>query len=152
MTQMRDPLGALVKEVLTGLETSVPKGLKVLMVGNEELSISQLAKVLKEHDDLWRIPEELGAAFHAAVENRESKVPTVRDFMTDVKYALVAAMGSKNPELLKFGIEPKRARRKLTSQERVEAAAKARATRKERHTMGRRQKEALAEGEKKPTA
>ena len=148
----RDPLGALVKDVLAGLETAIPKGLTSLMVGNEELSIPDLIKVVKQFDDLWRTPEELGAAFHAAVETREFKVPTVRDFMTDVKYAIVAALGSKNPDLLKFGIEPKKARRKLTSEESAAAAAKARATRKERHTMGPRQKEALSEGEKKPTA
>ncbi|MEZ0228062.1 MAG: hypothetical protein ACAI25_05510 [Planctomycetota bacterium] len=128
MTTLRDELGSLVANVLVGLETSAPKGLRSLMVGNTVFSIAELTDAVKKHHLVWQRAEDLNAELHAAVQIRDSQAPIVRDFMTDVKHAIVAALGSRNPELLKFGIEPKRNRKKMTGEEQVRANAKRRAT------------------------
>lgn len=148
----RDELGMSVRDLLTGLETALPKGVKSLYVGNEAYSIPNLVKRVKEYDALWQTPEDLNAAFHASVQTRESSVPTVRDFVTNLKHGIVALMGSRNADLLKFGIEPQKDRRKLTGEERVQASAKARATRQKNGGTGQSAATPDAQGEKKPQA
>ncbi|MEZ0230701.1 MAG: hypothetical protein ACAI25_18915 [Planctomycetota bacterium] len=135
-TTPRDELGTLIANILAGLKTSVPKELKSIMVGNEVVSVQTLTKVVQEHDDLWQKAEDLGAEFHAAVQARDANVPSVRDYMTDVKLAIIAALGGRNPELLKFGIQPRKDRRKLTGEERARANAKRRATEGVKHLLG----------------
>jgi hypothetical protein len=61
----------------------------------------------------------------------------------DLKDSIAAVVGRRNPLIAQFGMKPQRPRQPLTPEQRVIRAAKVRATRRLRHTAGRRQKAAL---------
>jgi hypothetical protein len=72
-----------------------------------------------------------------------SAATDLQELHTVWKASLAVSLGRKNPQLTQFGLKPQAARRALTSEERVVRAAKARQTRRLRHTGGVRQKAAL---------
>lgn len=123
MSTHRDDLGVQVSDLLTGLKTAVPKKLRSLTIGAEVYSIPTLIKMFEGFNGLWVTPEDLSAAFHAAIQTRDSKAPGVREVVNELKMSLVVALGSKNPELLKFGIQPKKDRKKRSSKANQETPA-----------------------------
>jgi hypothetical protein len=127
----RTQLGNLVHSVLEGLKdpSNFPEGVTSITVGAETYTLPQLRKLVAEHEALWATPEELDAKYHAAVHLRDFSSPHVKDFMENLVHGIRATLGARSPNLHKFGLEPKRDRRALTSEEAAAAAAKARATR-----------------------
>jgi len=170
MVIKKEDLGKQIHLLLLGLQdpTALPAGTQSLVVGSVSYTVPDLVKLVETYDELWQKPERLSVEFHAAVQEREQKIPATRDVIGDVKHAIIAALGSRSPNLVKFGIDPKKDRRQLSSEEKAKKAEQARATRDARHTMGKRQKESIvgtvpaapspapeapkAAEEKKPTA
>jgi hypothetical protein len=62
--------------------------------------------------------------------------PVIRDYVRFLR----ATFGTATSDLAEFGLEPDKARRPLTSEERLAATEKLRATRKARGTKGRRER------------
>jgi hypothetical protein len=82
------------------------------------------------------------ATTKAKLAAEKADMPTLRIFM-GAFVALVKAMYSKSPDVLAdFGLHPK-ARTPLTVEAKAAAAAKSKATRSARHTMGSRQKKGV---------
>jgi hypothetical protein len=76
------------------------------------------------------------AAVHAAA-------PTRRVFLDAFVACVRAAFGTSPDVLADFGLKPKKARTPLTVEQKASAAAKRKATRAARHTMGSQQKKTV---------
>jgi hypothetical protein len=133
-------LGDEIQSLVTGLQTALPVGTQSLTVGAVVYDIPRLIQLLQTYRSDWTVAEDSGAKHHADVQRRNEKEPAARDFVTELKPAIIAAVGSKNPDLAKFGLKPRQPRKKLTGEEQVAANAAKLSTRKARNTMGPRQK------------
>ncbi|MHB8417775.1 MAG: hypothetical protein ACYDCL_06850 [Myxococcales bacterium] len=75
-----------------------------------------------------------------ALADRETAIAAAKEFLKDFKAALIAQLGRLNPELAQFGFPPEKARTSLTAAQKVQKAAKAKATRDLLGTKGKKQK------------
>ncbi|HZV00272.1 MAG TPA: hypothetical protein VFF73_26375 [Planctomycetota bacterium] len=89
----------------------------------------------------WKDCRTAKQSLHAAVRTKDPEA--VREFLADMKTALVATLGRDNEGLATFGFKASRPQPKLTSGDLVLRTAKARQTRALNHTMGSQQKAAL---------
>ena len=79
----------------------------------------------------------------AKIKARDAAAPTARDFVQRLDAGLTAIVGTDPNAKAKLGLPKLKAKRQLTVEELASRAAKMRATRKLRGTMGSRQKEAI---------
>ncbi len=150
MANKKPTLGEEIKDLLDGLGTALPAGTQSFPVGSVVMTVSAIIQALMTFMGDWTAAEDSGAKHHADVQRRNDNEPAARAFVDELKPAVLAVMGSKNPDLVKFGMKPRQAKKKLTSEQRVQATAKALATRKARHTLGPRQRSQI-KGEVPPT-
>ena len=78
-----------------------------------------------------------------SVADRQKITPEAKAYVETLYMALVSRFVGKEDELEKLGFPKAKARRTLTAEEKVLAAAKRKATREKLHTLGPRQKKAL---------
>lgn len=142
-TQNRPPAGLELKltQALKGLQTVLPQG-GGLQIGTTTLTQAQL--VAKVQADL--APFEAARAEKTLYLNKlQAKVDSEaasREFLAQLKGALIAFLGRGNPLLADFGFNPVRTK-VLTSAAKVLAAAKRSVTRQKRGTLGSKQKQAI---------
>ncbi len=92
---------------------------------------------------------DLDAHVTGAMEARAqlaSQLSRVKAYQAALKAAVTSYFGAESPQLVKFGLKPKKARTPLTSAQRAVRAAKVIATRKLRGTKGSVQKAAIKSG------
>ncbi len=77
-------------------------------------------------------------------EELKTALPDITSFVKALHTAVTAYLGEGNPDIVKFGFLPNKPRKPLTAEAAQARAAKARKTRARNHTMGKRQKKALA--------
>jgi hypothetical protein len=83
------------------------------------------------------------ATWQAAVSADKAERSKQKTFMSGVRQSLLVAFGGSIDVLADFGLAPHKARTAPTPQQKQAAAAKAKATRAARHTMGNKQKKAV---------
>jgi hypothetical protein len=88
--------------------------------------------------------------YQAALVARRGMQLEARDFVLRLKGAVVAHLGSQNPQLAAFGFVPAKPLPVKTAAQNVLTAAKAQLTRKARGTMSKKQKLAIQPMEGKP--
>jgi len=76
----------------------------------------------------------------------ESQLPEVRAYHAALKAAVVSYLGEKSPQLVKFGLKPRKTPAPLTSTQLAVRAAKVKATRELRGTIGSKKKAAIKSG------
>ena len=76
----------------------------------------------------------------------ESQLPEVRAYHAALKAAVVGYLGEKSPQLVKFGLKPRKTPAPLTSTQLAVRAAKVKATRQLRGTIGSKKKAAIKSG------
>jgi len=135
-------LRALLQQLLQGFEAVVPDGSSLPVgKGNEAKAdiVAELTQVLSVYKN--------AEARQIEAKNARTQVQNARGadhaLYTTLKEALIAYFGKGDPMLSQFGIKPRGKARQLTPAEKVLRAAKVRATRAARHTMGARQKAAV---------
>jgi hypothetical protein len=79
----------------------------------------------------------------AKIAAEETQAPALRSFMLSYETFVKAAYGNQPDVLADFGMEAKKARAPLTVEQKAAAAAKRKATRAARHTMGTQQRKAV---------
>ncbi|HZU95478.1 MAG TPA: hypothetical protein VFF73_02140 [Planctomycetota bacterium] len=136
-------LGSQIKAIRAGLKTGLPAGTTSLTVGNVSYSIPDLDKALATEEAYYDNASAAHVASQAAVRERDARVGTARALVDDFKSAIRGLLGTQNETLLQFGVKPKKAARKLTADEKALAAARNRATRKARGTVGPRARAAI---------
>jgi hypothetical protein len=83
------------------------------------------------------------AAWQLAVKEDRQKDEETKKSVSAIRQTILLMYASKNDVLADFGLSPRRARRALSTVEKLEVSEKAKATRAARHTMGKRQKAAI---------
>ena len=90
---------------------------------------SSLSAALTAKKALYVTADQAHIASKQAVAARDSAQPDTLAFLDAVEGVLVGSFGATSPQLTTCGVEPKKPRRKMTPEQRLLRAEKARATR-----------------------
>ena len=134
-------LALKLQKVLNGVQQTLPTE-STMLLGGGPLTQAQLAAKLAGCLPAMTAVDDAKAAHVKAVQARRAAEPNVREFLAQVRMALVAFYGRGNPQLEKFGLSAKLPAAP-TSQAAILAAAKRTLTRRKRGTMGKKQKAGL---------
>jgi len=136
---------SLLQQMLQGIETVIPDGSSLSTDSGPQPKadlVTELTQVLSG----YKAVEAQQVAIVAARKQLKEASAANHRLYTQLKDAVIAFLGRGSPMLAQFGIKARGNRRALTSEQKVLRAAKARATRTARHTMGSRQKAAVKSG------
>jgi hypothetical protein len=134
-------LGTQLADMISGLKNvPLPKNTRSVLVGGESFKVPALVKKLEEWQAYWTDTGARRKAYRDSIQKRKERTPAVHDFLELLKPVIVGLFGVRSSELVEFGLTPKKSATRLSAEERALANARMRSTRKERHTMGRRQK------------
>ena len=132
------------QQVLVGIREEL-QSMPALYLGSEAFSPQTLATFVQRRINLANAVLTAKAAWQHAVETYEAANVQTNLVMADLRNTVIGAFGRDSAKLATFGfVAPKRPT--LTPEQRATAVKKAKATRKARKTMGKRQK-ALIKGE-----
>lgn len=112
------------------------------MINKQSVTQAQLVTQLSGYLPNLKAVSDAKAAYAQAVITRKADEQDVREFLMQLRAALVAFFGAGNPDLAKFGMSAKK-RTPQDSQTRILAAAKRTLTRKKRGTLGAKQKASI---------
>jgi hypothetical protein len=135
--------------LLKGLQ-GMPAGSSLILSGVNRQR-DDLIQTTETHLTRYTDADEAHVVASQKVKVRDDGHPAARDFVTEMHAALQVQLGPNNTALLDYGVSPRKARRKLTPEEKKAATDKARQTRERNHTMGRKQKKALQQQEEGKT-
>lgn len=145
MTKQINP-GTLKQEFIdlgSGLTTSPPGGQASLVVGGKLTAVSALIDELDDYAAAYKAVEAAEEAHKVALAAREALEAHAMVRRTQIRAAIKGALGGWNPALLKYGMTPDKPPHALSAAELTLKVARAKATRAARHTMGKKQKEAI---------
>ena len=130
------------RQLIAGIEKHFGKG-DFLVADGVKYKPAEILAMLKERIDVAQPVAPAKAKWMACVAAQEHVIASTDPTVAGV-IAFLRVMHGASPELLAdFGLAPK-TRRELTVAEKAARADKARATRRIRHTMGKRQRERLS--------
>ncbi|MHB1845755.1 MAG: hypothetical protein ACYCWW_13090 [Deltaproteobacteria bacterium] len=140
MTQSNSDKGEELRllDATNGVKQVIPTGSSI-PIGGSPLTQPQLLAKLEGFEVVFQAVRNAQAVLHAALLAREAQSPAIAELLTQLKGALVAQLGSKNPELSKFGFKPSKAHA-ASGAKNVVKAAKPKITRQKRGTLGKKQK------------
>jgi hypothetical protein len=113
-----------------------------LLIGGTVVSHADLTAMVQRRVDAADVVNSTRATWLAAVQDERNEQTRTKALFSGLKQALLVAFAGQLDVLAAFGLTPPDERR-VTPEQRIAAAAKARATRAARHTMGKRQKAAI---------
>ncbi|MBI3724738.1 hypothetical protein HY251_12400 [bacterium] len=116
-----------------------------VLVGGESLPVPELQGKLGHFQTYFGGVREKRAELRALLEGRRKVGEELRTFLSSLRAALVGLFGPGSPVLETFGFRLPRRHAPLTAEQRLAKAARLRATRALRHTLGSRQKAAIRE-------
>jgi hypothetical protein len=126
------------QQLISGIQKHFGKS-DVFVLKGEKHSIPKIIGVLERRIQASKPVMPAKAAWLNAVREEENVLVESDPLVSDVRKYITLVHGSSLEVLADFGIVPKK-RRALTAEEQATKVAKAEATRKARHTMGKRQK------------
>jgi len=138
----RKGLRDLLQQMLQGIEAVIPDGSSLSTDSGPQAKavvVTELAQVIS----VYKAVEAQQVAIVAARKQLKDASVANHRLYTQLKDAVIAFLGRGSPLLAQFGIKARGSKRPLTPAQKVLRAAKARATRAARHTMGSRQKAAV---------
>jgi len=134
-------VAALAQQLIAGTAKHLTNGTQVTLEGSS-LTSAQITSKLQQLVTLRSDVNAAKASTKAKLAVEAADGPALRTFVGAFVTYLKAAYGSAPDVLADFGVHPK-ARTPLTVEAKAAAAAKSRATRAARHTMGTTQKKAI---------
>ena len=132
---------------IQGLLTALPPSVTQLTVGTVTYQIPDLVKTVQGAVQPWKDTREAHAVIRQNMANRPADRARLVDLLSDLRDAVKTVVGSRSETLTQFGFKPKRSRKPMSAEKQALAVAKAKLTRAKRHTLGKRQKEALGKAE-----
>jgi hypothetical protein len=130
------------KNLITGLEKHLgPQG--SLLVNGAKRTMREIVGTLRGRIAATTKVAVARDAVQRAVAEERTVLAATDAFVAHLRRAILVAFGSGSKALADCGIAPPKKRRALKTVEKVQAAAKGKATRKLRGTMGRRQREKI---------
>ena len=131
---------------LTGVEAGVVKVIPAttsLAINGSAMTQAQIDAKLKGYLATIDAADAAWQQYQTALAARRNMQLEAHDFFLHLKAAVVAYLGSQNPQLAEFGLTPAKPRAAKTSAENALTAAKAGLTRKARGTTSKKQKLAI---------
>jgi hypothetical protein len=129
-----------INSLADGLEAVPPAGQDTLVMGGKPYDRKTLIADLRAFAATYQAVEDAEAVHTLAVAERGKIADDAHALYGNVRDTIKTLIGKKNPDLAKYDLVPAKTPRELTLSEKEARAAKALATRKARHTMGKRQK------------
>lgn len=126
--------------------TSIP----TMVIGGASKTTKDIVATLQSRIDSTKAALSTRATWQTAIRTDQSLRDTTKAFVSGVKQGLLVAFAGQLDTLADFGLTA-RAKHVATPEENIARAAKAKATRAARHTMGSKQKAAI-KGAVTPTA
>ncbi|HEY4014171.1 MAG TPA: hypothetical protein VGM06_12590 [Polyangiaceae bacterium] len=113
-----------------------------IVIGGVSQTTADIVAVLQARIDSANAAQTTWATWRNAVAADRAERTKTQAYVSGVKQALLVAFTGQVDALADFGMTPRKPR-VVTPEEKVTAAAKAKATRAARHTMGKKQKAAI---------
>jgi hypothetical protein len=140
--QSRTTRTAAIEHLIDGLNMHATVMTSIVIDGVVQKTVDVVAALQKLVGTSSAV-ETTRASWRAAVAADKSSTAGQKAFVSSVRKAVRVAFGNKTDTLADFGLAPPKVRTPRTPQEKAASAAKAKATREARHTMGARQKAAI---------
>ena len=137
-------------QIIAGIEKHL-QNTPTLPLGGSAYMPADLVKLLQSRIDSANTATSAKANWHATVVAERALNTKLSPILRGLRQHLFNVYGETSPILSDFGFSPpKRATR--TPEEKAAAAAKAKATRKARHTMGKKQKKGVKGPSPRPSS
>jgi len=130
------------QSLLSGIKKHLGKG-GTLVIDEEKYSHTEIINLLQSRIDAVANVTTTRSAWQRSVREERQKNAETKKTVAAIRQTILVMYASKNDVLSDFGLLPRRERRSLTAAEQLETTEKAKATRAARHTMGKRQKQAI---------
>jgi hypothetical protein len=128
--------------MLAGLQAVIPDGSSVT-VGGQAVAKTDLVNEMTQVLSSYQAVDAGISTTKGARAQLSASFPGFHKQYLGIRDGLVSSLGRGSPQLAQFGIAASKARKPLTSEQKVVHVAKAQKTRALRHTMGKRQKAAV---------
>lgn len=117
--------------------------LPTLLIGGTSYTAATAITIVQQRVVAAQAVAPAKAAWQAAVKADTNELASTKAFVSGLRQALLLAYASSPTTLADFGLAPHKTPAPRTPAEKAAAAAKAKATRAARHTMGKKQKLAI---------
>jgi hypothetical protein len=138
------------QQMLAALPDLLGKGF--VIVGGKQLTAADIEGVLGNRVAATTSVETKKGEYKAAVEAERETLAKTDDLLAQIRQALLVMFSASPSALASLGLAPRKAKRQLTLDERVAVAAKAKATRQARGTLGPKQRSRLHDTAAPPPA
>jgi hypothetical protein len=125
-----------------GLDSALPDGTSLTLAGVSWTKAALVTELAKDLEQFQAVKDQV-RILKSARQAKQQSLSGARTLTKNLKSALVAYFGRGSPMLAPLGIRVGGGGKALTSEQKVLRAAKAKATRAVRHTLGARQKRTL---------
>jgi hypothetical protein len=129
-----------VRLLIAGALKHYPNGSTVLSVGNVSYTVTSLIQVLQDFVDQRNAVLTARATVKAKLDAERARAPDQLAVIRAFEKVVRGTFGNSADVLADFGLPPARARTPQTAEQKAVSAAKSKATRAARHTMGKVQK------------
>jgi hypothetical protein len=129
-------------QLIQGAHKHLKKDWGVYVAGKKYVA-SDIVALLESRTEAAHETTLAKAAWHGARTHEESLLQETAQIVAAFRQSMLAMFADAPDALADFGLTQRRVPRALTPAELVEKAARAKATRAARHTMGHRQKQAI---------
>jgi len=135
-------LQAADQSLIDGL-TKHEQTLSSFVVGSASTKTSDIITALQARITAANAAQSTRATWQAAVKASANERASTHTLVSGVRQTLLVIFAGSIDTLADFGLKPRKDRTPLTPEQQVTAAAKAKATRAARHTMGSKQKKSV---------
>ncbi len=112
-------------------------------LGGTSVQSSEIISALQARIAAANTVQSTRAAWQTAVKANANERASTKALILSVTQAVQLMYGGSIDKLAEFGLKPRKTRTALTPEQKLAAAAKAKATRAARHTMGSKQKKSV---------
>jgi hypothetical protein len=138
--------GSLLKnfnDLAAGLASNPPGGQPSIVIEGQIVAVSTLVTELQGYATVYQAVEDAEQVYKKAMAARDAIARGAQGRRDAIRASIKGTFGRMNPDLEAYGISTDKEQRALTAEEEVAKVAKAKATRAARHTMGKRQRQAI---------
>jgi hypothetical protein len=129
-----------ISSIRQGAQTAWPSNLPTVTFQQQNLTQAEFDDLCGEVIAPFQAVNDTFAAWQAALKARDAAIAGAQRFVAGVYGILPQMFGADSAELAKYGAPEKKQRAPLTSEQKVNAANKAKATRLARGTMSKKAK------------
>jgi hypothetical protein len=130
-----------IRGLIAGTQKHPPTG--SLTVGGGTYTATALVQLLQSLADALAAVDSAKASWQDALKNATDVKAKVGPVVQAYRSWVVVTYGNAPSTLADYGVTPRKVRAPLTAEQKVAAAAKAKATRTARNTMGKKQKKSV---------